>query len=356
MHVCRRWCGHCQQLKPKFIDAAKCASPSLPLPCSGLEQQALNDCASDQHAHDHVVQALRGIAGKFKHGAQCAISQRGYRRLVCRQLDGKTKLGAVNCDDEKQLCAEFGIQVCALVCKPRRRPPVRSALTARRRPPRLAQPGVSAGLPDPQVLWQEQEPPPGLRRRPRRRGHGLVLHAAMEQECAAARGTRRQLVQCCVFDLGNNLIQVKCCSCQLVSRSAAAELGRRLLGSRAQQSKVVAQVTELTSPEVFKKHCTGETDGDAKQLCVVAFLPDILDSKAEGRNRHIAVLKKLAEHFKDRPYSYMWAAGGAHSDLEGNVGVGGFGYPALVALSPAKGVCVPSRKRCLPLFLFSFAQ
>lgn len=30
--------------------------------------------------------------------------------LRCRQLDGKTKLGAVNCDEEKQLCSEFGIQ------------------------------------------------------------------------------------------------------------------------------------------------------------------------------------------------------------------------------------------------------
>lgn len=100
------------------------------------------------------------------------------------------------------------------------------------------------------------------------------------------------------------------------------------------------QVVELTGPEVFKKHCTGEGDGDAKQLCVLAFLPDILDSKAEGRKLYIAVLQKMAEHFKDRPYSYLWAAGGAHSELEGNVGVGGFGYPALVALSPAKGVCV----------------
>jgi protein disulfide-isomerase A6 len=102
------------------------------------------------------------------------------------------------------------------------------------------------------------------------------------------------------------------------------------------------QVIELTNADVFKAHCTGGSDGEAKQLCLLAFLPDILDSKAEGRNNYISVLKKTAEHFKERPYSYFWAVGGAHSALEANVGVGGFGYPALVALSPAKGMCVLS--------------
>ena len=99
------------------------------------------------------------------------------------------------------------------------------------------------------------------------------------------------------------------------------------------------QVVELTSEATFAQHCKGGSNGaEAKQLCFIAFLPDILDSKAEGRNKYIAVLKKMAESYKDRPYSYLWTAGGAHSALEASVDVGGFGYPALVALSPAKEV------------------
>ena len=93
----------------------------------------------------------------------------------------------------------------------------------------------------------------------------------------------------------------------------------------------------------FKNHfpssmqeCIGdESDGvSAKQLCFIAFLPDILDSKASGRNGYIKTLKKLADQYKDRPFSWLWVSAGQQAALEANVGVGGFGYPALVAFKP----------------------
>ena len=40
---------------------------------------------------------------------------------ACRQLDGKVKLGAVNCDEEKGLCAQFGIQVRTIPHSSKRR-------------------------------------------------------------------------------------------------------------------------------------------------------------------------------------------------------------------------------------------
>ncbi len=43
------------------------------------------------------------------------------------------------------------------------------------------------------------------------------------------------------------------------------------------------------------------------------------------RNAYISVLQKVADKYKDRPYSYLWAQGGAQAGLEGNLGVGGFG-------------------------------
>ncbi|PRQ52654.1 putative protein disulfide-isomerase [Rosa chinensis] len=95
------------------------------------------------------------------------------------------------------------------------------------------------------------------------------------------------------------------------------------------------EVTELTGPDVLEEKC-----GSAA-ICFVAFLPDILDSKAEGRNKYLQQLLSVAEKFKKSPYSYVWAAAGKQQDLENRVGVGGYGYPALVALNVKKGAYAP---------------
>ncbi|GAV62427.1 Thioredoxin domain-containing protein, partial [Cephalotus follicularis] len=95
------------------------------------------------------------------------------------------------------------------------------------------------------------------------------------------------------------------------------------------------EVTELTSPEVMEEKC-----GSAA-ICFVAFLPDILDSKAEGRNKYLEELLLVAEKFKRSPYSWVWAAAGKQQDLETRLGVGGYGYPALVALNVKKGAYAP---------------
>lgn len=39
-------------------------------------------------------------------------------------------------------------------------------------------------------------------------------------------------------------------------------------------------------------------------ICFVSFLPDILDSKAEGRNKYLEMLLSVAEKFKRHPYRY----------------------------------------------------
>ncbi|KAL3849020.1 hypothetical protein ACJIZ3_010902 [Penstemon smallii] len=95
------------------------------------------------------------------------------------------------------------------------------------------------------------------------------------------------------------------------------------------------EITELTSPDVVEEKC-----GSAA-ICFVAFLPDILDSKAEGRNKYLEILLSAAEKFKKSPYSYLWAAAGKQPDLEKHVGVGGYGYPALVALNLKKKAFAP---------------
>ncbi|XP_012486403.1 protein disulfide-isomerase like 2-2 isoform X2 [Gossypium raimondii] len=98
-----------------------------------------------------------------------------------------------------------------------------------------------------------------------------------------------------------------------------------------------AEVTEVIGPDVMEDKC-----GSAA-ICFVAFLPDILDSKAEGRNKYLEMLLSVAKKFKRNPYSYVWAAAGKQPDLEKCVGIGGYGYPALVALNVKKGAYAPLR-------------
>ncbi|KAK0589394.1 hypothetical protein LWI29_013641 [Acer saccharum] len=95
------------------------------------------------------------------------------------------------------------------------------------------------------------------------------------------------------------------------------------------------EVSELTGPDAMEEKC-----GSAA-ICFVSFLPDILDSKAEGRNKYLQMMLSVAEKFKRSPYSYVWTAAGMQPDLEKRVGVGGYGYPALVALNVKKGVYAP---------------
>jgi len=113
-----------------------------------------------------------------------------------------------------------------------------------------------------------------------------------------------------------------------------------------QKTAPPAEVLELVDQEVFVNNCVGH-EGDetldlegvpAKTLCIIAFLPHILDSTAAGRTGYLDIIHGVAEQFKGRPFSFLWAEGGKQAGLEANLGVGGFGYPAVVALSPSKGV------------------
>lgn len=80
----------------------------------------------------------------------------------------------------------------------------------------------------------------------------------------------------------------------------------------------------------------GFDDCKKKQLCVVGFLPSIFDSQAEGRKKEIASLQGAADHYKKRPFGWMWAEAGQQAKLESALEVGGFGYPAMVAINHKK--------------------
>jgi len=97
------------------------------------------------------------------------------------------------------------------------------------------------------------------------------------------------------------------------------------------------EIVELTGQKVLDDQCEG------KQLCIIAFLPHILDSQASGRNAYIDVLKKVGEKYKNHGWGYVWTEAMAQESLEQSLGVGGFGYPALAAVSLKKGKCAVMR-------------
>ena len=91
---------------------------------------------------------------------------------------------------------------------------------------------------------------------------------------------------------------------------------------------------ELTSNKILEDNC------NEKPLCVVSFLPDILDSQASGRNAYLKTLRELGDKYKAKLWGWVWTSAATHSKLEQALGVGGFGYPAMAVVNIRKKVFI----------------
>ncbi|KAL7063777.1 hypothetical protein AAHC03_05719 [Spirometra sp. Aus1] len=103
------------------------------------------------------------------------------------------------------------------------------------------------------------------------------------------------------------------------------------------KNKPPPEVLEITSNTVLQDACA------EKQLCIIAVLPHLLDCQSKCRNGYIDLLKKGAEKFKDNDWGWLWAPARSHPDLEKTLEIGGFGYPALAAVNARKLKCVVMR-------------
>jgi len=94
----------------------------------------------------------------------------------------------------------------------------------------------------------------------------------------------------------------------------------------------------VPAPEV--KQITAAVDVESAcgehPLCVIAFLPHILDCQSSCRNSYISDLTKLGDKYKRKSWGWLWSEAMAQPDLEAAVDVGGFGYPAMVVVSQKK--------------------
>lgn len=97
-------------------------------------------------------------------------------------------------------------------------------------------------------------------------------------------------------------------------------------------------VNEIINEDILKTAC------EKSQLCVISILPVIYDCQSDCRNKFVSLIGSMGEKYKRRMWGWVWAEAGSQPELEAAFGIGGFGYPAMVALnyrsmrySPLKG-------------------
>ncbi|KAI6209531.1 Protein disulfide-isomerase [Aphelenchoides besseyi] len=100
--------------------------------------------------------------------------------------------------------------------------------------------------------------------------------------------------------------------------------------AKAAENLPPPELKQATSKEVVKEAC------DDKQLCIIAFLPQLLDCQSKCRNQYINMLKDQISRFKKSPWGWLWAEGGEQPKLEEAFDIGGFGYPAMIAANSRK--------------------
>ena len=96
------------------------------------------------------------------------------------------------------------------------------------------------------------------------------------------------------------------------------------------QSIPPPELVQMTSQDVLSENC------EKKSLCVIAFLPHILDCQSKCRNKHIKMMTKIGDKFKKQGWGWVWSEGAAQLNVEEALNVGGFGYPALAVVSSKK--------------------
>jgi protein disulfide-isomerase A6 len=91
-------------------------------------------------------------------------------------------------------------------------------------------------------------------------------------------------------------------------------------------------VVQLTSYEVLEKDC-------GSGLCLVAFIPHLVDSGVMGREEYLEVLREQAHAFKNTSITLMWAEVAQHPKLE--LALECTSFPSVGAVSVKKGLYVP---------------
>eukprot|EP01017_Pseudomicrothorax_dubius_P035101 TRINITY_DN4878_c0_g1_i1.p1 TRINITY_DN4878_c0_g1~~TRINITY_DN4878_c0_g1_i1.p1 ORF type:complete len:473 (-),score=108.72 TRINITY_DN4878_c0_g1_i1:113-1531(-) len=99
---------------------------------------------------------------------------------------------------------------------------------------------------------------------------------------------------------------------------------------RKAQLRPILKVEQLLDKDIFSQYCK-----EIRGICIIAFLPHILDSSASERNRYISLLEEISTNHRSKPFTFLWAQAGDQFDLEEAMSLGS-GYPSVVAVSFSK--------------------
>jgi hypothetical protein len=92
-------------------------------------------------------------------------------------------------------------------------------------------------------------------------------------------------------------------------------------------------VDRIVEQRVWQENCIEP----GSSLCIVALLPSLLDSSPEERKVYIEIVRSVANNFRDKPVSFLWAGAGDHADFETLFNLNS-GFPALLLINPARQV------------------
>ncbi|KAL5110157.1 hypothetical protein TcWFU_003841 [Taenia crassiceps] len=99
---------------------------------------------------------------------------------------------------------------------------------------------------------------------------------------------------------------------------------------KAEMNRPPPEVNEITSNEVLHEAC------DNKQLCIIGFLPQLLDCQSKCRRGYLDVMKEAVKKHRGKDWGWLWSAARTHAKLEEALQLGGFGYPTMVAINMRK--------------------
>lgn len=116
----------------------------------------------------------------------------------------------------------------------------------------------------------------------------------------------------------------------------AADIVQTVL-AEVDRTGVPKPIPELVSDDVLREHCAGHN-----HICVLAALPHILDSGADGRKAYQETLAKVAKTFRGSAFSFLWFEGTSQPNLEQVLDMT-FGFPAVAAFSMDKEAFVVMR-------------
>ncbi|RNA30103.1 disulfide-isomerase A6 [Brachionus plicatilis] len=107
--------------------------------------------------------------------------------------------------------------------------------------------------------------------------------------------------------------------------------------NKVAESAPPPEIVQLTEQAQLEEAC------DKKQVCLIAFLPSLFDCQSECRKKYVGLMKKMGEKYKRQQWGWLWAEPAKYVELEAALSVGGFGYPAMVAVNSRKGKYVVLR-------------